>query len=63
MRASGVYNPMVGDVVTFTHFAGEQTGRVIATQSQWSWVLPDGSDHFEPLTILNKYLEWTGGKL
>jgi len=54
---------MVGDVVTFTHFAGEQTGRVIATQSQWSWVLPDGSDHFEPLTILNKYLEWTGEKL
>ena len=63
MTASGVYNPMVGDVVSFTHFAGEQIGRVIATQFQWSWVLPEGSDFFEPLTILNKHLEWTGEKL
>ena len=63
MKASGVYNPMVGDVVSFTHFSGEQIGWVIATQSQWSWVLPDGSDLFEPLTILNKHLEWTGKEL
>ena len=63
MRASGVYTPTVGDVVSFTHFAGEQIGQVIATKSQWSWVLPDGSDHFEPLTILNKHLEWTGKEL